>query len=141
MTAQVHDLRIEAGTSHSVQLVARDIGTYETDWSARLQVRRHLGDLLSLVDLTSAEDGGIVFEENFSAVLPDHSTVVGLGVRADFSEAQTAVMTPTATDRRVTLAGKVFYEIGIFDLEVTDSDGTTLRLVQGRVFVSPEVTR
>ena len=114
MSSGKHNLNIEQGASFSVQFTWKD-GEHNpidlTDYSAKLQIR------------ASKEATAIIHEA-------DDSDGLVLG-----GEAGTILFTiPTADTTDFT------FDNAVYDLELT-LNGETTRLIEGRVFLSKEVTK
>lgn len=87
-----------------------------TGWSALMQIRAgYGGTLLATLSSNIGADGGIALEDagNITARL-----------ESDF----TSTLTPTTRSSAV------------WDLELTDPDGATWRVVEGKIAITPEVT-
>lgn len=82
--------------------------------TAKLQVRQQVSSVAALITLTSSPAAGIVVDDTAKTI------------SIEFSAAQ--------------LSGLAIPE-GVYDLELTFSDGSVRRLAEGSVFVSREVTR
>lgn len=93
-----------------------------TDWSARAQLRRKVGGDIWL-DLTDA-NGIALTADGIVTVTIDHATTEAPAWNA-YS--------------RLTADGP--QALGVWDLELISPDGRVVRLVQGTVTVSPDVTR
>lgn len=116
MTAAQHDITIEQGATFTLNLVWRDANNVPvnlTGYTARMQVRSSYTDPTAQLSLTT-ENGAIVLGG-------------ALGTIAVTASA-------TSTD-------DITVRSGVYDLELQASDGTVTRLVQGKVTISPEVTR
>jgi len=116
MAAAQYDITIEQGATFRLDLVWRDSNNNPVDlngYSARMQVRASYTDSVVQLNLTSS-NGAIVLGGALG-------TIVVTGAA-------------TATD-------DIPIRAGVYDLELEASDGTVTRLVQGKVRISPEVTR
>ena len=85
-----------------------------TSWTARMQVREKKTSLETLLDLTT-ENGGIIIDV----------TVEESKYSIYISPAQTAALTNK----------------GVYDLELVDPQGEVIRIQEGKVTLSKEVTR
>ena len=117
MSAGQLDLTIEQGADWSIGILVTRAGVALplTGYSARMQIRAKVTSTDVLLSLTSAVGGGIDVggsPTNRLAVHIHHST----------SSAWT-------------------WRKGVFDLELIDGNGEVIRLLEGAVVVSPEVTR
>lgn len=122
MRAAKVDISLEQGTTERVRWVFDATALadptevdFRTCTAARMQVRQRYGSEVLL-----------------SASLTDGITGLGNGfITAEFSEAQTdGLRLPGGPLKRA-----------VYDLEVVRADGSTERVLQGRVAVSPNVTR
>lgn len=116
MTAAVHNITIEQGATFQMNLLWKNsTGTpiNLTGYTARMQVRQKYSSPTTLLSF-STSDGSIVL----GGVL---GTIAITGAA-------------TVTDD---LVGKT----GVYDLELVSAGGIVTRLVQGSVYISPEVTR
>lgn len=118
MTAVTHNITIEQGTTLLLNFkweTKDGLGVVTpvnlTSYSARMQVRQSVAATEAVLSLVSPTD---------ITLGADGSIVI------EATPAQTA-----AIDIRA----------GVYDLELQDSYGRVTRLVQGKVSVSPEVTR
>lgn len=115
VVTRTYDLRIPQGvTWECVIPVLKADGTLLTNltgYTARAQVRGHFGDPASLHEWSTAA-GNLELADGF----------VTLGVAPSTSSSWP-------------------WRFGRWDLEVTDPDGAVTRIMQGAVFVNPEVTR
>jgi hypothetical protein len=116
MTAATYDITIEQGATFRLNLVWRDADNNPVDltgYVARMQVRSSYSDPEVQLNL-STENGAIVLGDTLGTI-----TITG---------------SATSTD-------DIKVRAGVYDVEVQASDGTVTRLVQGKVRISPEVTR
>lgn len=116
MTAAVHNITIEQGATFQMNILWKDsTGTpiNLAGYTARMQVRQKYSSPTTLLNFTT-ENGAIVL----GGIL---GTIAITGAA-------------TVTDD---LVGKT----GVYDLELVSAGGIVTRLVQGSVYISPEVTR
>jgi len=97
-----------------------------TGWFARTQLRRKVGGEIWLA-VTSTDDG------EASLTLSDEGMVI-LDIPAVVTE------DPAWDTRSKVVAGEL-QPLGVWDLELVNPDGGVIRLAQGLVTVSPDVTR
>lgn len=129
MAAGIYDIVIEQGADWELVFVWKDGDATPYDlsgWAAQMQVRKDYASKAKVFDLTT---------ENSRIVL-------------NFQPGQVAITIPAELSRLVTVSsadlawkdGKrgVAFE---YDLELTNADGKTKRLLQGAAFFIPEVTR
>jgi len=111
-----HDITIRQGATFIWSITLEDENEQVlslTSATARMQARVRLGDTDTLFSLTSGA-GDIAVDGTAGSV--------------------TVTIADTATD-------DYDFETGVYDLEVIESDGTVLRVVEGVVELSKEVTR
>lgn len=116
MPASSYDVYIEQGATFNLALVWRDNANALvnlTGYTARMQVRKRITDAVPLLDLNTT---------NGKITLGGTAGTIAITANA----AQTAAL----TDKQ-----------GVYDLELVAADGTVVRLLQGDVTISPEVTR
>jgi hypothetical protein len=116
MTAATHDITIEQGATFRLNLVWRDSNNVPVDlggYTARMQVRASFSDTVIQLNLTT-ENGAIVLGGALGTI---------------------------AVTAAATVTDDITIRAGVYDLELQASDGTVTRLVQGKVKISPEVTR
>lgn len=116
MAAGYHDILIEQGATFRLSLVWKDsngVPVNLTGYSARMQVRRTVNNPTKLLDFTTS-NGAITLGGATGTV-----TVVGAA----------------------TLTDDVPPRSGVYDLELQSADGTVTRLLEGKVTITPEVTR
>lgn len=116
MTAAVHNITIEQGATFQMNLLWKDSTGSPvnlTGYTARMQVRQKYSSPDTLLNFTT-ENGAITLGGVLGTI-----AVVGAA---------------TVTDD---LVGKN----GVYDLELVSAGGIVTRLVQGSVYISPEVTR
>lgn len=115
MAAATYNILIEQGATFRFRLQWKDDEGNPIDldgYSARMQVRPFVESDEVLLNLNT-EDGGITIESDWEIVV-------------EATAEQTQVIIDYA---------------GAYDLELESADGTVYRLVQGKVKISPEVTR
>lgn len=115
MSAAIHDIVVDQGATFEFVVGLEDgLGqAYDlTGASARMQGRSTVGAGTTLFSLTTAS--GITIDE------------------------AAGVVTVTISD---TATAALDFETGVYDLEVEEADGTVLRILQGVVTLSREVTR
>jgi hypothetical protein len=114
--AQNYDITIDQGATFSFTFTYKD-GAGDrvnlTGYEAKMQIREYHSSASPVLEL-STEGGGI-----------------SLG-----GELGTIDVFATDEDTR-----DISIDQGVYDIELYAPDGTTIRLVQGKVFISPEVTR
>jgi hypothetical protein len=88
-----------------------------TGYTARMQIRKRVTDASAVIELTTT---------NGRITLGGAAGTILLTIAA----ADTAALPATPTDKR-----------WFYDLELVPAGGQVVRLLQGRVLVSPEVTR
>lgn len=111
-----HDIVIQQGATFILSVTLEDESEQAIDLTgatARMQGRERIDDSATLFSLTSGA-GDIVIDASAGSV--------------------TVTIADTATDDYT-------FETGVYDLEVIESDGTVLRVLQGVVTLSKEVTR
>lgn len=116
MTAGIYNFTIEQGASWSLSLTYKDADNQAVDlagYSAKLQVRSFVGSSEVLLE-RSTQAGTITL-----------GGVLGT-ISVEASAAETAALTPG---------------LAVYDLELYSPIDTTIRLLQGDVTISPEVTR
>lgn len=117
MVAAVHDITIEQGATFQLSLIWKaSTGTpiNLTGYTARMQVRRKYNSDLPLLSFTT-ENGAITLGGVAGTI-----NVSGLATLTDDLPAPAP---------------------GVYDLEMIGPTGLVTRLVQGGVYISPEVTR
>lgn len=113
----LYDIKIYQGQAFKLHLVWKDgaeVPIDVTGYTARMQIRRSVRSSEVLFELSSAAGEGIT--------LGTVNGVIDLRISAEDSSAFT-------------------FRSGVYDLELTPPDGEVVRLIQGGVTVSPEVTR
>lgn len=120
MTAAIHNFTeanaIEQGATFTNRFTYKDstgVAINLTSYTARMQIRASVKAATTLAELTTA-NGGIVLG----------------GAAGTIDLLLTATQTAAITAKR-----------GVYDLELIDVSGVVLRLVEGAVEFSPEVTR
>ena len=118
MAAGKYDLYIEKGTSFERVLTLKesDNSIYDlTGFTAEMDVRETISSETTILSLTTEGSGAQISID---------------------SEEGTITIT---IDKAVLTA--ITQSEGVYDLEITDSEGLTTRLIEGKVFFSDEVTR
>lgn len=113
MPAAKLNLLVEQGATFSKTLVWKDKNKRAinlTGYTARMQIRKTVGDATVIYELTTA-NGRITF--------PAAGTI-----KLNIPAAVTSTL-----------------QSGVYDLEMIAPNGDVLRLIEGKVTVSPEVTR
>ena len=116
MAAGKRDIFIEQGATFRMNLVWKDsneVPVNLTGYTARMQIRRTYNNPSTLLSLSTA-NGAIALGGSAGTI-----TIVGA-----------ATMTDDMASR-----------LGVYDLELQSADGTVTRLLEGKVTISPEVTR
>jgi hypothetical protein len=116
MTAATYDITIEQGATFRLNLVWRDADNNPVDltgYVARMQVRASYSDSAVQLNLTT-QNGAIVLGGALGTI---------------------------AVTGAATVTDDIPIRAGVYDLELEAADGTVTRLVQGKVRISPEVTR
>lgn len=98
-----------------------------TGWSALLQVRR----------AAAAEDVLFSASTDDGKITVDASGVVLVEIPA----AESSAWQPSALAPSKIVDGATWTQFGVYDLELTDLSGQIVRLVHGRFWLSPEVSR
>lgn len=117
MTAGKYDITIEQGATFYKVLTWTDSTGSAIDlsgYTARMHIRQKVTDVSPILNLTT---------ENSRITLGGSAGTITLLVAA----IDTAVLSPQIT--------------GYYDLEVVSGTGVVTRLVEGRIFISPEITR
>ncbi len=112
--ADTYDITIDAGSTCQLSVAWKDesnVAINLTGYSARMHVRREIGDTDTVLELSS-----------------------GSGLTLGGSAGTVAVEIAAADT--VDLSG-----VYVYDLEVESGDGVVTRLIQGSITVVPEVTR
>lgn len=123
--------------------VKHDIHIYQgTSWHLKTTFKDPDGNAIDL----SVYDGDMQIRRDVAAADPlltiDSDTNGGIALTADATHNLTATITTTQTEALPTNEQDI--EDWVYDLriwETADPENTTIRLIQGRVFVSPSVTR
>lgn len=114
MSAGKTDILIEQGVDFELKMSVKYSDDSLPDYNnhtARMHIREELGDATVIVDLTT-ENGKIeLVDNNITLTIPN---------------AETTAITITN---------------GVYDLELVDPVGKVIRLLEGKIKVSPEVTR
>lgn len=116
MTASIYDFELEQGaTSRKIIVWTDSNGTLRdlTGYSARMQIRQYVGSDVVLFEL-STTNGKIVISP----------------VDGEIALYFSAIDTEKMTWRR-----------GKYDLELVSVSGEVTRLLQGKITISPEITR
>lgn len=117
MVAGIYDITIEQGANFSLPLTWKDENGTPinlTGYFARMQIRQDYDADEAILSLDSTVGGGIVLGGAFGTI----TISIDAGATADLAQ----------TD-------------AVYDLELESVSGIVTRLVQGRVFISREVTR
>lgn len=117
MSAGVKDLTIERGATFTRTISWKDAGGNPINllgYSARMQARRSHSCASAFIDIDSSSKGGIDIDE-----------VTGI-VTISLTAAQTSAIRESA---------------GVYDIEMENASGVTTRLLEGKITISPEVTR
>lgn len=97
-----------------------------TTWTARTQIRKkHGGEVWLAVTTDTGEPASLTMNADGTIILD---------IPAAVTEAKT-------WDSRSKLVDGEPQPVGVWDLELTDENGAVIRLVQGTVSISPDVTR
>lgn len=118
MGAAVYNIEIEQGATFEMSVTWTDADDNPEDLTgvlARMQIRKRYKDPDPYVDIDSDMLGGIVVDEPSATISVE--------------------IPPTTTSG---LPGRLR---GVYDLELLFPSGRVVRLMKGRVRVSPEVTR
>lgn len=131
MPAKIHDLMIEQGTTfeYGVRWLRDDDPVDITGYTAALQCRTTPTSSVKLLDLTTANNKLII----------DTGTDGIVTIR--LTATQTSAIAPPATCSQRTYLSRRVIELGAYDLELTSPDTVVVRLLEGRIFLVPEVTR
>ena len=116
MAAGKRDIYIEQGATFRLNLVWKDslgVPVNLTGYSARMQVRRAYNNPNTLLSLSTA------------------TGTISLGGSAG----------TISIDGQALLTEDMSSRVGVYDLELQSADGTVTRLLEGKVTISPEVTR
>lgn len=96
-------------------------------WSAAFQIRESAASATAIFSRSTAA-GNIALDDETNILLTvPAATSSGWSVSA---------LRPTKV-----VDGKTWTDLGVYDLELTDPDDNVIRLIQGRVWISLEVTR
>lgn len=118
--AAKYSLTIEQGATFYRKLTWKDANNNPievTGYKARMQIRKGYGGVL-MHSMTSEEGRGIT-------LLPDG--IIELDIAADVTS-------------RFNTGSAVYISPAVYDLELEDSIGNVIRLIEGTVTISPEVT-
>lgn len=116
MPAAKYDLKIEQGADFKESLVLRDdqgVLINLTGYTAEMQIRPYVSSDTVLLNATSAN--GLI------SITPAEALIELI-----FDNATTAAL---------------IYTKCVYDLEVTKPSGEVVRLIEGNVYVTPQVTR
>lgn len=118
MTAARLDIKIEQGATYDFTATVRSGGAYMdlTGYTARMSIRKHPESATALLALVSPASAG---------------TGIDLGGTAGTVRTQISATDTAALD---------FY-IAYYDLEIVSGAGKVIRLYEGRVTLSREVTK
>jgi hypothetical protein len=112
-----YDITIDQGSTWFINFLYKDTSGNPVDltgYTAALQIRETYASTTTLLSLTSSPAAGI--------------TITPL----------TGTIAVTATAAQT---GAIATGVYVYDCEITDGAGVVTRIVQGEVFLSPEVTR
>lgn len=121
-----YDIEIPQGAYYSLTLACKDDSGALVDtagWTARMQVRASVDDAVPLISLTT---------ENGRLATGIQSSTVG-GVTYQWNLLVTILDTDTS--------GLANWGDGRYDIELVDTFGHVLRVLEGVAVLSPEVTR
>ena len=127
MKPSKHTLHIYQGTSWQLRVRFKDPDGNAmdlSDYSGEMQIRRSIHDTDPIISLDNDSNGGIILDDAQAA----------FNLIARLTRAQTEDLPTHNTE----------IEDWVYDIRIwqnTDPDHTTIRLMQGRVFVYPAVTR
>jgi hypothetical protein len=124
MTA-TYNLFVRQGQDFSLQVRWSEDGEVVdlTEWSGLMQIR------------AGSAAGAVIFEESGPAMDAESTFVVDIPASVSSAWAVSS-MFPT-----VQIAGTTWVDLGAYDVEIVSPGGQTIRLVEGRVMLSPEVSR
>lgn len=127
--AEAYDWYIRQGQDESFQLRWSEDGVVVdlSLWSAAFQIRESAASTTPIFSRSSAVG---------TITLDDEANIL-LSVPA----ATSAGWTVSALRPTKVVDNTVWTDLGVYDLELTDTDGAVVRLIQGRVWISLEVTR
>lgn len=123
--AATYDLYLRQGQDEWVQVRwSEDDAVVDlTAWSAKFQIRETAAAAAAIFD---APD-----------IILDHET----NVLIEIPSATSSGWAISAFCQTKVVGGTTWAALGVFDLELVSPDPETVRLVQGRVWISPEVSR
>jgi hypothetical protein len=124
MGAAKHDINIEQGATYYKTYTLKDSAGAEVDltgWSVAGQIRAKYDSASALASFTCTILNQVTYPGKFTVLLSAGTTA---GIAVD--PALGASRKPTAY---------------VYDIEVTKSDSTKDRILEGKCYVSPEVTR
>lgn len=126
---EAYDWYIHQGQDESFQ--ARwsedDVVVDLTLWSAAFQIRESAASTAAIFSRSTAASNIALDDETNVLLTIPAATSAGWSV---------STLRPTKV-----VDGKTWTDLGVYDLELTDPDDNTIRLLQGRVWISLEVTR
>lgn len=125
----VSNIHIAQGTDYTFQItwLEDDEPVDLSGWSGIMQIRQTPPSTTVLLS-ADTNDGRLTLSSE------------GV-VEANFSAADTsAISIPFDAPIRI-IEGVSYLEIGVYDIELTDPDDVVMRLVQGKVYLSAEVSR
>ena len=127
--AEAYDWYIRQGQDESFQLRWSEDGVVVdlSLWSAAFQIRESAAATTAIFSRSSAA----------GTITLDDETNILLSVPA----ATSAGWTVSALRPTKVVDNTVWTDLGVYDLELTDPDGAVVRLIQGRAWISLEVTR
>jgi len=127
--AEAYDWYIHQGQDESFQARWSEDGVVVnlSTWSAAFQIRESAASTTPIFSRSSAA----------GTITLDDETNILLSVPA----ATSAGWAVSALRHTKVVDNTVWTDLGVYDLELTDPDGAVVRLVQGRVWISLEVTR
>lgn len=136
--AKRFDLYVKQGEDHTVRVRWSEDGTQEilAGWTAAMQARPTAASANTLLSLTS-DPAGLSDAEYAGGIFLDEDGDLLLTIPGETS---TALVVPPDLPSRAT-NGIVWLQLGVYDLELRDPEGTVIRLAAGRLYLSPEVTR
>lgn len=127
--AETYPITVEEGADwpFNLRLVEDGVPVDLSGWRAEIQIREVPSSPEAMVAIRSV-DGDIALgaDGTISALLP---------------AARTREIQVSARSRLVRVLGRPMREVGFWDLKLTSPDDAVLRLLEGPVLFSPEVTR
>jgi hypothetical protein len=137
MSAKRYDLYVKQGEDATIEIDWYESGAIVdvTGWQGAMQARTEFSSPTTLLSLATADDGfGGSPDQGLS--LDDDGHIL-VSIPAATSSA--FPIDPSCPSK--TTAGVFWVQLGVYDLELTDTEGTHIRLAGGRLYLSPEVTR